>query len=58
MTESTQGRPPVDETRPSAPEQDQGGGPSVPTDSGVGVGLGEADTFEPEESGPAEPETE
>jgi hypothetical protein len=40
----------VDETRPSAPEQDTEGGPSVPTDSGVGMGLGEADTFEPEES--------
>ena len=59
MTESTQGRPPVDETRPSAPEQDQGGGPSVPTDSsGVGMGLGEADTFEPEESAPAEENSE
>ena len=55
MTENQQGRPPVDETRPSAPEQDQGGGPSVPTDSsGVGVGLGEADTFEPGESDPSD----
>jgi hypothetical protein len=53
VTESAQGRPPVDETRPSAPEQDRDGGPSVPTDTGVGVGLGEADTFEPEESEPA-----
>ncbi len=52
MTESGQGRPPVDETRPSAPEQDRDGGPSVPADTGVGMGLGEADTFEPEESGP------
>jgi hypothetical protein len=52
MTESEQGRPPVDETRPSAPEQDRDGGPSVPTDTGVGMGLGEADTFEPEESDP------
>ena len=50
MTESAEGRQPVDETRPSAPEQDTEGGPSVPTDSGVGMGLGEADTFEPEES--------
>jgi hypothetical protein len=54
MTESPQGRPPVDESRPSAPEQDQDAGPSVPTDTGVGMGLGEADTFEPEESQPAE----
>jgi hypothetical protein len=54
MTESDQGRPPVDETRPSAPDQDPAGGPSVPTDSGVGMGLGEGDTFEPEESDPAE----
>ncbi len=54
MTESEQGRPPVDETRPSAPEQGTDGGPSVPTDTGVGMGLGEADTFEPEESDPAE----
>ena len=58
MTESPQGRPPVDETRPSAPDQDQDGGPSVPTDTGVGIGLGEADTFEPEESDPAEDDTE
>ncbi len=54
MTESAQGRPPVDETRPSAPEQDRDDGPSVPTDTGVGMGLGEADTFEPEESAPAD----
>ncbi len=54
MTESEQGRPPVDETRPSAPEQGTDGGPSVPIDTGVGMGLGEADTFEPEESDPAE----
>ena len=54
MTESAQGRPPVDESRPSAPEQDRDGGPSVPADTGVGMGLGEADTFEPEESGPAD----
>ena len=54
MTESAEGRQPVDETRPSAPEQDTEGGPSVPTDSGVGMGLGEADTFEPEESSTAE----
>ena len=55
MTEDPQGRPPVDETRPSAPEQDRDGGPSVPTDSsGVGMGLGEADTFEPEESDPSD----
>ena len=53
MTESAQGREPVDETRPSAPEPDTDGGPSVPTDTGVGMGLGEADTFEPEESDPA-----
>ena len=50
MTESAEGRQPVDETRPSAPEQDTEGGPPVPTDRGVGMGLGEADTFEPEES--------
>ena len=54
MTENQQGRPPVDETRPSAPEQDRDGGPSVPTDTGVGMGLGEADTFEPEESDPSD----
>jgi len=54
MTESEQGRPPVDETRPSAPDQDTDGGPTVPADGGVGMGLGEADTFEPEESDPAE----
>ena len=54
MSESAQGRPPVDETRPSAPEQDPDGGPSVPADTGVGLGRGEADTFEPEESGPAD----
>ena len=58
MTESAQGRPPVDETRPSAPEQDRDAGSSVPVDTGVGMGRGEADTFEPEESGPVEPETE
>ena len=50
MTESAEGRQPVDETRPSAPEQDTEGGPSVPADTGVGIGRGEADTFEPEES--------
>jgi hypothetical protein len=50
VTESAEGRQPVDETRPSAPEQDTEGGPPVPTDSGVGMGLGKADTFEPEES--------
>ncbi len=54
MTESAEGRPPVDETRPSAPEQGTEDGPSVPTDTGVGMGLGEADTFEPEESTAAE----
>ncbi|MGY1672894.1 hypothetical protein [Geodermatophilus sp. SYSU D00710] len=54
MTESGQGRPPVDETRPSAQEQDRDGGPSVPADTGAGIGLGEADTFEPEESRPEE----
>ena len=59
MTENQQGRPPVDETRPSAPEQGRDGGPSVPTDSsGVGMGLGEADTFEPEESAPAREDTD
>jgi hypothetical protein len=52
MTESAQGRPPVDETRPSAPDQDAGS--SVPADTGVGMGRGEADTFEPEESQPAD----
>jgi hypothetical protein len=57
MTESAQGRPPVDETRPSAPDQDRDGGPSVPADTGVGMGLGEADAFEPEESQPAEEDT-
>ena len=50
MTEGAEGRQPVDETRPSAPEQDTEGGPSVPTASGVGMGLGEPDTLEPEES--------
>ncbi len=54
MTESAQGRPPVDETRPSAPEQERDAGPSVPADTGVGMGRGEADTFEPEESQPAD----
>ena len=54
MSESDQGRPPVDETRPSAPEQDRESGPSVPADTGVGMGLGEADTFVPEESAPAD----
>ena len=54
MTESGQGRPPVDETRPSAPEQGRDGGAPVPADTGVGMGLGEADTFEPEESTPAD----
>ncbi len=49
MTESAQGREPVDETRPSAPDQDTDG-PSVPPEDGVGLGLGAADTFEPEES--------
>ena len=53
MTESAQGREPVDETRPSAPEPDTDGGPSVPTEGGVGLGLDAADTFEPEESDPA-----
>ena len=52
MTESAQGRPPVDETRPSAPDQDAGS--SVPADTGAGMGRGEADTFEPEESQPAD----
>ena len=58
MTESSQGRAPVDETRPSAPDQDRDGGASVPTDTGVGMGLGEADTFEPEESEPADEDAE
>ena len=52
MTESAQGRPPVDETRPSAPDQDREGDSTVPGDTGVGMGRGEADTFEPEESQP------
>ena len=58
MTDSAEGRPPVDETRPSAPDQDRDGAPSVPTDTGVGMGLGEADTFEPEESEPADEDAE
>ena len=58
MTESAQGRPPVDETRPSAPEQDRNAGSSVPADTGVGMGRGEADTFEPEESQPADEDAE
>jgi hypothetical protein len=58
MTESAQGRPPVDETRPSAPDQDRDAGSSVPADTGVGMGRGEADTFEPEESQPAEEDTD
>ena len=53
MTESAQGREPVDETRPSAPDPGTDGGPPVPSDGGVGMGLGAADTFEPEESDPA-----
>lgn len=53
MTESAQGREPVDETRPSAPAPDTDGGPSVPPEGGVGLGLDAADTFEPEESDPA-----
>ena len=54
MTESAQGRPPVDETRPSTPDQDREAGTTVPADTGVGMGRGEADTFEPEESQPAD----
>jgi hypothetical protein len=48
----------VDESRPSAPEQDRDAGSSVPADTGVGMGRGEADTFEPEESGPAGEDTD
>ncbi|RBY77606.1 hypothetical protein DQ238_14420 [Geodermatophilus sp. TF02-6] len=55
MTESAQGRPPVDETRPSAPSESQGSGRTPdPSGTGVGMGLGEADSFEPEESAPAD----
>ncbi|MGY1644157.1 hypothetical protein ACI782_23865 [Geodermatophilus sp. SYSU D00703] len=54
MTESEQGRTPVDETRPSAPDPDRDGTTPEPGGSGVGMGLGKGDAFEPEESAPAE----
>jgi hypothetical protein len=54
MTESEQGRPPVDESRPSSPDPDREGASPDPGGSGVGMGLGQGDAFEPEESDPAD----